>query len=62
MSETSQPSIPPSPAASPPVASPPAHSEAHSERLYQAAAWVAIIAGVVLIAVVILRFAWFLCG
>ena len=57
MSETSQPSIPPSPAAPPPV--PP--SPPHSERLYQAAAWVAIIAGVVLIAVVILRFAWFLC-
>jgi hypothetical protein len=57
MSETSQPSIPPSPAAPPPV--PP--SQPHSERLYQAAAWVAIIAGVVLIAVVILRFAWFLC-
>jgi hypothetical protein len=51
MSETSQPSIPPSPAPPPP----------HSERLYQAAAWVAIVAGVVLIAVVILRFAWFLC-
>jgi hypothetical protein len=57
MSETSQPSIPPSPAAPPPVPPPPPHPE----RLYQAAAWVAIIAGVVLIAVVILRFAWFLC-
>jgi hypothetical protein len=57
MSETSQPSIPPSPAPPPPVAPPPRHSD----RLYQAAAWVAIVAGVVLIAVVILRFAWFLC-
>jgi hypothetical protein len=57
MSETPQPSIPPSPVAPPPVAPAPAHSE----RLYQVAAWVAIIAGVVLIAVVVLRFAWFLC-
>jgi hypothetical protein len=57
MSETSQPSIPQSPATPPPVAPPPPHSE----RLYQGAAWVAIVAGVVLIAVVILRFAWFLC-
>jgi MFS superfamily sulfate permease-like transporter len=31
----------------------------HSERLYQVAAWVAIMAGIVLIAVVALRFAWF---
>lgn len=57
MSETPQPSIPPSPVAPPPVAP----SQEHSERLYQVAAWVAIIAGVVLIAVVVLRFAWFLC-
>jgi hypothetical protein len=57
MSETPQPSIPPSPITPPPLAPPPAHSE----RLYQVAAWVAIIAGVVLIAVVVLRFAWFLC-
>jgi hypothetical protein len=57
MSETPQPSIPPSPVAPPPVAPP----QEHSERLYQVAAWVAIIAGVVLIAVVVLRFAWFLC-
>ena len=57
MSETSQSSIPPFPVAPPPVAPP----QEHAERLYQAAAWVAIIAGVVLIAVVILRFAWFLC-
>lgn len=56
MSETSQPSIPPSPVAPPPVAPP----QEQSERLYQAAAWVAIVAGVVLIAVVILRFALFL--
>jgi hypothetical protein len=57
MSETPQPSIPPSPVAPPPLLPP----QPHSERLYQAAAWVAIIAGVLLIAVVILRFAWFLC-
>jgi hypothetical protein len=57
MSETPQPSTPPSPVASPPIVPP----QEHSERLYQAAAWVAIVAGVVLIAVVILRFAWFLC-
>lgn len=56
MSETPQPSIPPYPAAPPPVVPP----QGHSERLYQAAAWVAIVAGLVLIAVVILRFAWFL--
>jgi hypothetical protein len=57
MSETPQPSIPPSPVAPPPLLPP----QPHSERVYQAAAWVAIIAGVLLIAVVILRFAWFLC-
>ncbi|HXY66342.1 MAG TPA: hypothetical protein VEI45_18775 [Mycobacterium sp.] len=57
MSETPQPSTPPSPVAPPPIVPP----QEHSERLYQAAAWVAIVAGVVLIAVVILRFAWFLC-
>ncbi|WP_343574336.1 hypothetical protein [Mycobacterium sp.] len=50
MSEISGPSTPP-----PPVAPAP-----HSERLYQAAAWVAIVAGVTLIAVVILKFAWML--
>jgi hypothetical protein len=58
MSETPQPSIPPSSVAPPPIAAP----QEHSERLYQLAAWVAIIAGVVLIAVVVLRFAWFLCS
>jgi hypothetical protein len=57
MSETPQPSIPPYPVAAPPAVPP----QERSERLYQAAAWVAIVAGVVLIAVVILRFAWFLC-
>jgi hypothetical protein len=57
MSETPQPSIPPYPVARPPAVPP----QERSERLYQAAAWVAIVAGVVLIAVVILRFAWFLC-
>ncbi len=51
MSETTQPSIPPTPAAPPP----------EHERLYQVAAWVAIIAGVTLIAVVILRFVWAFC-
>jgi hypothetical protein len=58
MSETSQSSIPPYPVAPPPVAPP----QERSERLYQVAAWVAIVAGVVLIAAVILHFAWFLCG
>jgi hypothetical protein len=57
MSETSQPSIPPSPA-TPPTVLP----VDHSERLYLAAAWVAIIAGVTLIAVVILKFTWLLVG
>lgn len=57
MSETPQPSIPPYPVAPPPAVLP----QERSERLYHAAAWVAIVAGVVLIAVVILRFAWFLC-
>ena len=57
MSETPQPSIPPYPVAPPPAVAP----QERSERLYQAAAWVAIVAGVVLIPVVILRFAWFLC-
>ena len=52
MSETPPSAIPPPPAAPVP---------AHSERLYQVAAWVAIIAGVLLIAVVALRFAWFFC-
>jgi hypothetical protein len=57
MSETPQPPIAPPPVAPPPVVAP----QEHSERLYQVAAWVAIIAGVVLIAMVALRFAWFLC-
>jgi hypothetical protein len=57
MSETPQPPIPPPPVAPPPVLPP----QPQSERVYQAAAWVAIVAGVVLIAVVILRLAWFLC-
>jgi hypothetical protein len=34
----------------------------HSERLYLVAAWVAIIAGITLIAVVILKFTWLLVG
>jgi hypothetical protein len=46
--------IPPSPGAPPPVVVPaPA-----SERLYQVAAWVAIVAGITLILVVSLKFAW----
>ena len=54
MSETTEPSIPSSPAAPPPLAVP----APDSEGLYQVAAWVAIIAGITLIAVVILKFAW----
>jgi hypothetical protein len=53
MSETPQPSVPPSPAVLP---------ADHSERLYLVAAWVAIIAGITLIAVVILKFTWLLVG
>jgi hypothetical protein len=53
MSETPEPSIPPPPAAPAPVIAPAAP---HSERLYQVAAWVAIVAGLTLIAVVILKF------
>jgi hypothetical protein len=56
MSETPQPSTPPPPAAPVPVLAP----APHSERLYQAAAWVAIVAGLTLIAVVVLKFAWVL--
>jgi hypothetical protein len=55
MSETPQPSTPP--VAPAPVIAP---VPPHSERLYQAAAWVAIVAGVTLIAVVILKFVWVL--
>ncbi|HZC94442.1 MAG TPA: hypothetical protein VE400_28080 [Mycobacterium sp.] len=54
MSETTEPSVPPSPAAPPPFVLP----SDHSERLYQVAAWVAIIAGITLIAVVVLKFTW----
>ena len=54
MSETPEPSIPPSPGAPPPVVAP----APDSERLYQVAAWVAIIAGITLILVVSLKFAW----
>jgi hypothetical protein len=57
MSETPPPPISPGPVAPAPIA----YEPEHSERLYQVAAWVAIIAGVLLIAVVVLRFAWFLC-
>jgi hypothetical protein len=57
MSETPPPTISPGPVAPAPIA----YEPEHSERLYQVAAWVAIIAGVLLIAVVVLRFAWFLC-
>jgi hypothetical protein len=58
MSETPEPSTPPPPAAPAPVIAPPL--PAPSERLYQVAAWVAIVAGITLIAVVILKFAWVL--
>jgi hypothetical protein len=54
MSETHEASTPPSPGAPPPVLVP----AADSERLYQVAAWVAIIAGITLILVVSLKFAW----
>jgi hypothetical protein len=57
MSETPEPFTPPPPAAPGPVI---AAIAPHSERLYQVAAWVAIIAGVTLIAVVILKFVWVL--
>jgi hypothetical protein len=54
MSETPDSTSPPPPAASAPILAPPPQSE----RLYQVAAWVAIVAGVTLIAVVILKFVW----
>ncbi|MCV7331564.1 hypothetical protein [Mycobacterium cookii] len=54
MSETHEPSTPTSPGTPPPVVAP----APNSERLYQAAAWVAIIAGITLILVVLLKFAW----
>lgn len=54
MSETHEPSAAPSPGAPQPVVVP----ELRSERLYQVAAWVAIIAGITLILVVSLKFAW----
>ena len=57
MSETPEPSIPPPPAAPAPVIAPAAP---YSERLYQVAAWVAIVAGLTLIAVVILKLVWVL--
>jgi hypothetical protein len=56
MSETHEPSSTPSPAALAPILAP----SPQNERLYQAAAWVAIVAGVTLIAVVLLKFAWVL--
>ena len=55
MSETPEPSTPPPPAAPAPVIAP---ITPQSERLYQVAAWVAIVAGITLIAVVILKFVW----
>jgi len=58
MSETPKPSSPPPPAAPAPVVIAPAAPQ--SERLYQVAAWVAIVAGITLIAVVILKFVWVL--
>jgi hypothetical protein len=56
MSETSEPSIQPSPATPPPVAAP---SPPTSDWLYRAAAWVAIIAGLIFIALAIL---WLVCA
>lgn len=56
MSETPEGPTPPPPPVSAPILAP----SAQSERLYQVAAWVAIIAGITLIAVVILKFAWVL--
>lgn len=52
----SEPSAPPSPPAPAPILAP----TPQSERLYEAAAWVAIVAGVTLIGIVILKFAWML--
>ncbi|WIM86459.1 hypothetical protein PT015_16310 [Candidatus Mycobacterium wuenschmannii] len=54
MSKTPDPPTPPPPAASAPILAP----SPHSERLYQVAAWVSIVAGVTLIAVVLLKFIW----
>ena len=56
MSESSEPSAPPSPVVPALLLAP----APQSERLYQAAASVAIVAGVTLIAVVLLKFAWVL--
>lgn len=56
MSETPDPPTPPAPPAPALLLA----SSPQSERLYQVAAWVAIVAGVTLIAVVILKFAWVL--
>lgn len=56
MSETPEPFTPSPPAAPAPILAP----APQSERLYQAAAWVAIIAGVTLIGVIFLKFAWVL--
>jgi hypothetical protein len=54
MSETPDPASPPPTAAQAPILAP----LPQSERLYQVAAWVAIVAGLTLIAVVVLKFAW----
>jgi hypothetical protein len=54
MSQTSESPSPPPPAAPAPILSP----SPQSERLYQVAAWVAIVAGLTLIALVILKFVW----
>lgn len=56
MSETSEPSIQPSPATPPPAATPPPPK---SDLLYRAAAWVAIIAGLIFIALATL---WLICA
>jgi len=56
MSETPEPSNSPPQAVPAPILAP----APQSERLYQVAAWVAIVAGVTLIGVVLLKFAWVL--
>ncbi|UMB69990.1 hypothetical protein [Mycobacterium paraterrae] len=56
MSETPEPSSSPPPDVPAPILAP----APQSERLYQVAAWVAIVAGVTLIGVVLLKFAWVL--
>jgi hypothetical protein len=56
MSEIPDPTGPPPPAEPAPIPAP----SPQSERLYQVAAWVAIVSGLTLIAVVVLKFIWVL--